>query len=188
MARSRTSALRVGSTMRLAVSGGRRACRTSCGPRGDAGDNPCSRQGDRVVAPGSTACRVLVKDSRSSAWCPGPTARRCSVAWTGAAPSVRHALVLSGLLFCGRATAPHDDRVSSRIERQNSPARPVSATRRVPAAGLVRVARCRRGSPGPFRSDGRVAGHGLAARDPGRGRGRSRAVPPNPREMRAITG
>jgi hypothetical protein len=52
----------------------------------------------------------------------------------------------------------------------------------------TRVARCRRGSPGPFRSDGRVGGHVLAGRDPGRGRGRPRALPRNPREMRAITG
>jgi hypothetical protein len=34
---------------------GRRVCRTSCGPRGDVGNNPCSRQGDQVVAQGSRA-------------------------------------------------------------------------------------------------------------------------------------
>jgi hypothetical protein len=33
---------------------GRRACRSSRGPCGDAGNNPCRRQGDQVVAPGST--------------------------------------------------------------------------------------------------------------------------------------
>lgn len=38
-----------------------------------------------------------------------------------------------------------------------------------------------------FRSDGRVDGHRLAGRDPGRGRGRPCALPRNPREMRAIT-
>jgi hypothetical protein len=42
----------------------RRACRTSCGPRGDAGNNPCSRQGHQVVAPGSTGRRLLVGDDR----------------------------------------------------------------------------------------------------------------------------
>jgi hypothetical protein len=41
---------------------GRRACRTSCGPRGAAGNNPCSRQGDPVVASGSTGRRLLVED------------------------------------------------------------------------------------------------------------------------------
>jgi hypothetical protein len=33
---------------------GRRACRSSRGPCSDAGNNPCRRQGDRVVAPRST--------------------------------------------------------------------------------------------------------------------------------------
>ena len=48
---------------------GRRACRTSCGPRGDAGNNPCSRQGDRVVAP-TDAC----SSSRASVWSDDPNA------------------------------------------------------------------------------------------------------------------
>jgi len=34
----------------------------SCGPCGDAGNNPCRRQGDQVVAPGSTGRRLLVED------------------------------------------------------------------------------------------------------------------------------
>jgi hypothetical protein len=41
---------------------GRRACRSSRGPGGDAGNNPCRWQGDRVVAPGSTGRRLLVED------------------------------------------------------------------------------------------------------------------------------
>jgi hypothetical protein len=45
---------------------GRRACRTSCGPCGDAGNDPCSRQGDRVVASGSTGGRLLVEDDHGS--------------------------------------------------------------------------------------------------------------------------
>jgi hypothetical protein len=39
---------------------GRRACRSLRGPCGDAGNKPCRRQGDQVVAPGST--RLLVED------------------------------------------------------------------------------------------------------------------------------
>jgi hypothetical protein len=42
---------------------GRRACRISCDPRADAGNNPCSRQGDQVVAPGSTGRRLLVEET-----------------------------------------------------------------------------------------------------------------------------
>ena len=44
----------------------RRACRTSCGPRGEAGNNPCSRQGDQVVAPGSTGRRLPVEDDHGA--------------------------------------------------------------------------------------------------------------------------
>jgi hypothetical protein len=60
-----------GTTVTAHPAGGRTR---SLGPRRDSRDNPCRRQGDQVVAPGSTACRVLVKDRTSSAWCPGPTA------------------------------------------------------------------------------------------------------------------
>ncbi len=38
------------STLSNAVPGGHRACRRSRGPGGDAGNNPCRRQGDQVVA------------------------------------------------------------------------------------------------------------------------------------------
>ena len=38
------------------------ACRTSRNPPGDAGNNPCRRQGDQVVAPGSTGRGRLVED------------------------------------------------------------------------------------------------------------------------------
>jgi hypothetical protein len=42
---------------------GRRACRSSRGPCGDAGNNPCSRQADQVVAL-RTARRALAEDDR----------------------------------------------------------------------------------------------------------------------------
>ena len=48
-----TTSRRVGRAYASSTVSGRRACRTSCGPSSDAGNNPCSRQGDRVVAPGS---------------------------------------------------------------------------------------------------------------------------------------
>jgi hypothetical protein len=45
---------------------GRRACRSSRGPCSDAGNNPCRRQGDPVVAPGSTERRLLVEDDHGA--------------------------------------------------------------------------------------------------------------------------
>jgi hypothetical protein len=41
---------------------GRRACRSSRGPCGDAGNNPCRRQGDQVVAPTSSGRWLVVED------------------------------------------------------------------------------------------------------------------------------
>ncbi len=63
------------------------ACRTSRDPPGDARNNPCRRQGDQVVAPGSTRRRLLVEDddgalpwapmsSRPMAWRPASAAGR----------------------------------------------------------------------------------------------------------------
>jgi hypothetical protein len=57
----------------------RRACRTSCGPRGDAGNNPCSRQGDQVVAPGSTGRGLLVEDDHGTS--AGTPISRSPTAW-----------------------------------------------------------------------------------------------------------
>jgi len=45
---------------------GRRACRSSRGPCGDAGNNPCRRQGDQVVAPSSRGRRLLVEDDHGA--------------------------------------------------------------------------------------------------------------------------
>ena len=61
--------------------------RASPGPWGDSRDNPCRRQGDRVVAPGSTGRRLLDEDDRGAsggapalssptAWRRAPAARR----------------------------------------------------------------------------------------------------------------
>ena len=58
-----TTCRRVGRDFASSRVCGRRARRSSRGPRGDAGNNPCSRQGDRVVAL-TTACRALAEDDR----------------------------------------------------------------------------------------------------------------------------
>jgi len=62
---------------------GRRACRSSRGPPGDAGNNPCRRQGDRVVAPGSTGRRLLVEDDHGASG--GKPISRRAIAWRAGA-------------------------------------------------------------------------------------------------------
>jgi hypothetical protein len=57
-----TTSRRVGRAFSSSTVCGRRACRSSRGPCGDAGNNPCRRQADQVVAPGSTGRRLLVED------------------------------------------------------------------------------------------------------------------------------
>jgi hypothetical protein len=64
---------------------GRRACRSSRGPCGDAGNNPCRRQGDQVVAPSSTGRRLLLRDDH---WRSGRTPISSSrIAWGRASES-----------------------------------------------------------------------------------------------------
>ena len=53
---------RVGRAFSSSTVCGRRACRSLRDPPGDAGNNPCRRQGDQVVAPGSTGRRLLIED------------------------------------------------------------------------------------------------------------------------------
>jgi hypothetical protein len=59
-----TTSRRVGRAFSSSTVCGRRACRSSRGPCGVAGNNPCRRQGDQVVAPTSPACRVLATHDR----------------------------------------------------------------------------------------------------------------------------
>jgi hypothetical protein len=61
-----TTSRRVGRAFACSTVCGRRACRSSRGPCGDAGDNPCRRQGDQVVAPGWTGRRLLVDDDHGA--------------------------------------------------------------------------------------------------------------------------
>jgi hypothetical protein len=64
---------------------GCRACRSSRGPCGDAGNNPCRRQGDQVVAPSSTGRRLLLRDDH---WRSGRTPISSSrIAWGRASES-----------------------------------------------------------------------------------------------------
>ena len=78
---------------------GRRACRTSCGPRGDAGNNPCSRQGDRVVAP-ADACSSS-RLSLKGVGCPRRGRR-------GGCAAVTVLVVGSAVTVWGPGSGPHD--------------------------------------------------------------------------------
>jgi hypothetical protein len=61
-----TTSRRVGRAFSSSTVSGRRACRSSRGPCGDAGNNPCRRQADQVVAPGSTGRRLVEDDHCAS--------------------------------------------------------------------------------------------------------------------------
>ena len=70
---------RVGRAFSASIARRRRACRRSRAPRGDAGNNPCSRQGDQVVAPGSTGRRLPLEDNRDASG--GTPMSSSPVAW-----------------------------------------------------------------------------------------------------------
>jgi hypothetical protein len=57
-----TTSRRIGRVLSSSTACGRRACCSSRDSRGDAGNNPLRRQGDQIVAPGSTGRRLLVED------------------------------------------------------------------------------------------------------------------------------
>jgi hypothetical protein len=104
----------------------------------------------------------------------------------------REASAVTGLVAAPfrRSSSAADDRGGRLLAVESTwnaelPARPVlvesgcrACTRRVMSSRVART----------FRSDGRVGGRVLAGRDPGRGQGRPRALPRNPREIGAVTG
>jgi hypothetical protein len=61
-----TTSKRVGRAFASSTVWGRRASRSSRGPCGDAGNNPCRRQGDQVVAPTSSGRWLVVEDDHGA--------------------------------------------------------------------------------------------------------------------------